>query len=61
VTATPVVVVGRDGEEFARVGPAGVEVNRRSPTWADNARAQGQELAVGAATVDAGAPPEWCL
>jgi len=54
-----VVVLGRDGEPFARVGPDGVEVNRHSPTWADNARAQGQDLTVAASIVDPGAPPEW--
>jgi hypothetical protein len=58
-SATPVVVVGREGEEFARVGPDGVEVNRRSPTWADNARAQDQELTIGGAVVDASAQPDW--
>jgi len=59
--AEPVVVLGRDGEPFVRVGPGGAEVNRHSSTWADNARAQGQDLAVAAAVVDPGAPPEWTL
>jgi hypothetical protein len=57
--AEAVVVLGRGGEPFARVGPGGVEVNRHSSTWADNARAQDQDLAVAAAIVDPGAPPEW--
>jgi hypothetical protein len=55
----PVVVTGRDGEAFLRVGPDGADVNRRSPTWADDARAQGQDLAVAAAVVDPTAPPDW--
>ena len=37
--ADPVVVTGREGEPFLRLGPNGAEVNRRSPTWADDARA----------------------
>jgi hypothetical protein len=58
-SASPVVVIGRDGEPFARVGAAGVDVNRHSLTWADNARAQGHDLALGGAVVDASAPPDW--
>ncbi|HMF03317.1 MAG TPA: hypothetical protein VKH17_00770 [Acidimicrobiia bacterium] len=59
--AEPVVVTGRAGEPFLRLGPNGAEVNRRSPTWADDARAQGQDLTAAAAVVDPGAPPEWAL
>jgi hypothetical protein len=55
----PVVVTGREGEPFLRLGPSGAEVNRRSPTWADDARAQGQDLTVAAAVVDPTAPPDW--
>ncbi len=58
-SAEPVVVTGRDGEPFLRVGPNGADVNRRSPTWADDARAQGQDLTVSAAVVDPTAPPDW--
>jgi hypothetical protein len=57
--AQPVVVTGRDGEPFLRLGPNGAEVNRRSPTWADDARAQGQDLTVASAVVDPAAPPDW--
>ncbi len=57
--AEPVTVIGRDGEPFLRLGPDGAEVNRRSPTWADDARAQGEDLAVAAAVVDPTAPPDW--
>jgi hypothetical protein len=58
-SAEPVVVTGRAGEPFLRVGPKGADVNRRSPTWADDARAQGQDLTVAAAVVDPTAPPDW--
>jgi hypothetical protein len=57
--AEPVVVTGRAGEPFLRLGPNGAEVNRHSPTWVDDARAQGQDLAAAAAVVDPTAPPEW--
>ena len=57
--AEPVVVTGRAGEPFLRLGPEGAEVNRRSPTWADDARAQGRDLTAAAAVVDPAAPPDW--
>ena len=57
--AEPVIVTGREGEPFLRLGPNGAEVNRRSPTWADDARAQGQDLTVAAAVADPTAPPDW--
>jgi hypothetical protein len=59
--ADPVTVYGPTGEPFARVGPAGAEVNRRSPAWVDNARAQERDPAATAAVVDAAAPPEWLV
>jgi hypothetical protein len=52
----PVVVMGRGGEPFLRVGPAGTEVNLHSPTWVDNLLAQGVSPTVEA---DAAASPEW--
>ena len=55
----PGVVLGAAGEPFLRVGPNGTEVNRHSPTWADNARAQGQDFALAAAVVDPNAAPDW--
>jgi hypothetical protein len=57
--AEPVVVTGRAGEPFLRLGPDGAEVNRRSPTWADDARAQGDDVTATAAVVDPAAPPDW--
>jgi hypothetical protein len=54
--AEPVVVVGRGGEPFLRVGPAGTEANLHSPSWVDNLLAQGVSPTVEA---DAGAPPQW--
>jgi hypothetical protein len=57
----PVVVTGRDGEPFLRLGPTVAEVNRRSPTWADDARAEGQDLTVAASVVDPSAPPDWAV
>ena len=58
-SALPVVVTGRDGEPFLRLGPQGAEVNRRSPTWADDARAQGRDLTMASAVADPASPPEW--
>jgi hypothetical protein len=55
----PVTVIGRAGEPFLRLGPNGAEANRRSPTWADDARAQGRDFTVAAAVVDPLAPPDW--
>jgi hypothetical protein len=52
----PLVVLGRDGEPFARVGPTVTEVNTKSPTWAAIEQADGKEPSD---TADAAAPPAW--
>jgi hypothetical protein len=57
--AEAVTVFGPGGEPFARVGPAGAEVNRHSPAWVDNARAQERDPAATTGIVDPAAPPEW--
>jgi hypothetical protein len=51
------VVEGADGEPFLRLGPAGAEVNRRSPTWIFTAQARGEDLAE--ASADPTAAPAW--
>jgi hypothetical protein len=53
----PITVLGAAGEPFARVGPAGSEVNLHSPTWLATAQIQGYD--VGSLRVDASAQPEW--
>jgi len=58
---TPVVVLGADDEPFLRIGPDGVEANRHSPTWIDNARARDQDLTAAAAEADPDAAPDWTL
>jgi hypothetical protein len=53
----PVTVLGRDGEPFVRLSPAGVEANLHSATFADAARLRGgASLAL---EPDADAPPRW--
>ena len=52
----PVVVLGQDGEPFARIGPKVTEVNAKSPTWGAIQQALGKEPS---AVADAGAAPEW--
>jgi hypothetical protein len=54
----PVVVTGRSGEPFLRVGPAGTEANLHSPSWVDNLKGHGDTPTVEA---DAAAPPQWQL
>lgn len=54
----PVVVTGRSGEPFLRVGPAGTEANLHSPSWVDNLKDHGDTPTVEA---DAAAPPQWQL
>jgi hypothetical protein len=51
-----VVVEGRQGEAFARVGPRGAAVNIHSATYVDDRRARGLPVT---AAADASAPPRW--
>jgi hypothetical protein len=51
-----VTVDGREGEPFARVGPAGVQVNLHSASWIDQLRFHNQPPAE---AEDATAPPDW--
>jgi hypothetical protein len=55
-SADPVVILGKEDEPFARIGPAGSEVNVRSPTWAELEQAQGKDPSD---EVDARAEPKW--
>jgi hypothetical protein len=54
----PLVILGRDGEPFARIGPKGgvTEVNAKSPTWAEVQQADGKDPSDPA---DSTAPPVW--
>jgi hypothetical protein len=52
----PVVVLGRDGEPFARIGPNISEVNVKSPAWAEMQQALGKDPSDEA---DARAEPKW--
>jgi hypothetical protein len=52
----PVVVLGKNDEPFARIGPKVSEVNVRSPTWAEIQQAQGKDPSD---EVDPKAQPEW--
>jgi hypothetical protein len=55
---TPLVVLGSQGEPFARIGAAGgvTEVNVRSQTWAEIQQARGEDPTEEA---DATAEPKW--
>lgn len=55
-SSDPVVVLGRAGEPFARIGPTITEVNVKSPTWVEAAQARGQDPSDEA---DANADPKW--
>ena len=56
LSSEPLVVLGKDNEPFARIGPRVTEVNVKSPTWAEQQQAIGQEPPVEA---DATAEPKW--
>jgi hypothetical protein len=51
-----VLVLGRDGEPFARIGPKITEVNLKSPTWAEIEQARGHDPP---AEADSAAAPQW--
>ncbi|HEV3364567.1 MAG TPA: hypothetical protein VG795_10615 [Acidimicrobiia bacterium] len=57
-SATPVVVLGGQGEPFARIGPQGgvSEVNLKSPTWSALQQALGKDPSDEA---DPAAAPKW--
>jgi hypothetical protein len=56
VGAAAVVILGRDGEPFARIGPKVTEVNLRSPTWTEIEQARGHDPP---AEADPAASPQW--
>jgi hypothetical protein len=57
-SATPIVVLGSQGEPFARIGPKGgaTEVNLKSQTWVEIQQALGKDPSDEA---DAAAEPKW--
>jgi hypothetical protein len=57
-SSTPIVVLGRANEPFARIGPKGgvAEVNVKSPTWAETQQALGKDPSDEA---DPAAAPKW--
>jgi hypothetical protein len=56
LSAEPFVVLGKDDEPFARIGPNNAEVNVKSPAWAAMQQALGLALPD---EVDATAEPKW--
>ena len=56
LSGEPLVVLGKDDEPFARIGPANTEVNVKSPAWAAMQQALGKPLTDEA---DARAEPKW--
>ena len=52
----PVVILGKDNEPFARIGPKITEVNVRSPTWVEVQQALGKDPSDEA---DSTAEPKW--
>jgi hypothetical protein len=56
VSSQPIVVLGKDDEPFARIGPAVSEVNVKSPTWVEVQQARGKDPSDEA---DATAEPKW--
>jgi hypothetical protein len=57
-SSTPVVILGRENEPFARVGPKGgvTEVNVKSPTWVEIQQALGKDPSDEA---DPAGEPKW--
>ena len=56
LSGEPVVVLGKDGEPFARIGPKVTEVNTKSPVWAEIEQARGHDPSDEA---DSTAAPVW--
>jgi hypothetical protein len=54
--ATPVTILGAQGEPFLRVGPDGVLVNLASPSWLASGQAEASSTE---ARADARSPPRW--
>ena len=52
----PIVVLGKEDEPFARIGPTGAEVNVKSPMWVEVQQARGQDPSEEA---DPTAEPKW--
>ncbi|MEW6474344.1 MAG: hypothetical protein AB1679_18995 [Actinomycetota bacterium] len=55
-SAEPVVVLGKEDEPFARIGPALTEVNLKSPLWAEIQQASGKDPSE---ETDPAAQPKW--